>query len=144
MGTYIGQKLAKEIGYAYIDKTRLSQIMREYGFSQFDTIYDQIPNIWERYDEYRENTINFLAVVILAVAQHDNVVIAGRGSFGLLNSYSDVMNIRIKAPLHCRIERAMDQFNVTEVEARKIVEKKLYIINRKKMSLVHKKRHQNN
>ena len=123
MGTYIGKKLAEQLGYDYVDKVKLSKIMKDYGFSKFDNIYDTVPTFWEKYDEYRDMTINFLAEVILAVAQHDNVVIAGRGSFGLLDKYSDVINIRIKAPEACRVHRVMDDRKITEVEARDIVRK---------------------
>lgn len=121
MGTYIGKKLAVELGYDYVDKTRISKIMKEYGFSKFDNIYDTIPGLLERYDQYREMTINFLAEAILAVAHHDNVVIAGRGSFGLLDKFSDVINIRIKAPEPCRVHRIMKDRNLSENDARKIV-----------------------
>jgi cytidylate kinase len=121
MGTYIGKRLARKLGYDYVDKTRLSKIMKEYGFSKFDNIYNSIPGFWEKYDQYREMTINFLAEVILAVAHHDNVVIAGRGSFGLLDNFSDVINIRIKAPETCRVHRVMKDRKITEEQARKIV-----------------------
>jgi len=121
MGTYIGKKLAEELGYDYVDKTRISKIMKEYGFSKFDNIYETVPSVWEKIDQYREMTIKFLAEVILAVAHHDNVVIAGRGSFGLLDSFSDVINIRIKAAETCRIHRIMKDRNISENEARRIV-----------------------
>lgn len=119
MGTYIGEKLADKLGYDYVDKRRISKIMKDYGFSKFDNIYEQVPGLWEKYDEYREMTINFLAEVILAVAHHDNVVIAGRGSFGLLDTFSDVINIRIKAPESCRVHRLMKDRNISEFEAKR-------------------------
>jgi cytidylate kinase len=121
MGTYVGKRLAEKLGYDYVDKNQLSKIMKEYGFSKFDNIYEKVPGMWERYDVYREMTINFLAEVIMAVAHHDNVVIAGRGSFGLLDTFSDVINIRIKAPESCRIHRLMEDKNLSEPEAKKMV-----------------------
>lgn len=121
MGTYVGEKLAEKLGYIYVDKNHLSKIMKEYGFSKFDNIYDSLPSMRERYDQYREMTINFLAEVILAVAQHDNVVIAGRGSFGLLDHYSDVINIRIKAPETCRVHRIMEDRNLSDKDARTLI-----------------------
>lgn len=117
MGTYIGRKLAEELGYTYIDKNHLSAIMRDYGFSKFDYIYETVPTVWEKFDEYRENTIKFLAEVIVAVAQQGNVVIAGRGSFGLLDTFSDVINIRIKAPDEFRIHSIMQDRGISEKEA---------------------------
>jgi cytidylate kinase len=121
MGTYVGKKLADKLGYDYIDKIGLSKIMKDYGFSKFDNIYDTLPGFWDKYDQYRDITINFLAEAILAVAQHDNVVIAGRGSFGLFDSFSDVINIRIKAPETCRIHRVMNDRDISEKEAKKII-----------------------
>jgi len=121
MGTYIGKKLAQKIGYSYVDKNVLSKIMNEYGFNNFENIYEGLSNLKVFVDEDRDSTINFLALVILAVAQHDNVVIEGRGSFGILNSFSDVINVRISAPENCRINRLMEQRNITEIEAKKIV-----------------------
>ncbi|MCG8569191.1 MAG: cytidylate kinase-like family protein [Spirochaetes bacterium] len=117
-GFYIGEELAKKIGYKFVDKYAISDIMREYGFSKFKNIYERVPSFWERYDEVRDLTINFLAEVILAVANHGNVVIVGRGSFGVLDQYSDVINIRIKAALATRVHRIMEKFNLTELEAK--------------------------
>ena len=46
MGTYVGRRLAEKLGYDYIDKTHLSQIMKEYGFSK-----EQVAERWQqRYD----------------------------------------------------------------------------------------------
>ncbi|NQT60850.1 MAG: cytidylate kinase-like family protein [Bacteroidetes bacterium] len=117
MGSYIGRKLAEELGYSYIDKNLISKIMKDYGFSRLDTIYETVPSLIEKFDIYRDMAIKFLAEVIITVAHHGNVVIAGRGSFGLLDSYSDVINIRIKAPDICRVHRIMQDRNITEPEA---------------------------
>ena len=117
-GTAIGRELAERLGYDYVDKHHLSKMMKDYGFSNFDKIYEEMPDFRDRFDEYREDTINFLAEMILAVAHHDNVVIAGRGSFGLLDQFSDVINIRVKAPMSCRVHRIMKEENLTQGEAK--------------------------
>lgn len=121
-GTTIGRKLAVRLGYDYVDKHHLSKMMRDYGFSNFDRIYETLPTIRDRFDENREKTISFLAEMILAVAHHDNVVIAGRGSFGLLDGFSDVINIRVKAPMACRIHRIMEDEGRTFDEAKKQID----------------------
>lgn len=121
MGTYVGKKLAQRIGYDYVDKHGLAQIMKEYGFSKFDSVYETMPTLKDYFDQYRDSTIRFLATVIMAVAQHDNVVIAGRGSFGLLHDYSDVVNVRITASEQCRINRVMESRDITEADARSLV-----------------------
>lgn len=121
MGHYIGKKLADELGYTFVDKQKIFKIMKDYGFSKFDYIYENVPTLWDRYDEYRDMTINFLAEVIVAVAQHGNVVIVGRGSFGLLDAFSDVINIRVKAPNAFRVHNIMKDRDITEPEATKIL-----------------------
>ncbi|HHT81608.1 MAG TPA: cytidylate kinase-like family protein, partial [Spirochaetales bacterium] len=82
-GTYIGKRLATELGLKYVDKQELGLIMREYGFSLFDEVYDTKPNFWERFDLERVSTVEFLIQAMRATAKVGDVVMLGRGGFGL-------------------------------------------------------------
>jgi cytidylate kinase len=44
-----------------------------------------------------------------ALAQHGDVVIAGRGGFAVLAGMPDVLNVRVQAPLGLRIGRAEER-----------------------------------
>ncbi len=116
-GAYIGKKVAKRLGMCYVDKEIISEIMTEYGFSQFDTVYENVPSFWERYDSMRSSTIEFLIRTIEAIGSLDNVVIVGRGGFGIFDNYGDVLNIRVKASFCLRVKRQMKEHGMTQQEA---------------------------
>ena len=122
-GDYIGRKLASELGYKYIDKEKISDIIKDYGIIKLDDIYNSISHFWDRMDEYRHATVNFLTDTIIAIAQHGNVVIAGRGSFGILHNFSGVIHVRIQAPFEERVMNEADRLGVGIKEAELIVRK---------------------
>ncbi|MGD1822297.1 MAG: AAA family ATPase [Pleomorphochaeta sp.] len=116
-GTYIGRKVAKRLNMAYADKAFISKIMREYGFSAFKEVYDETPTFWDKFLTIREQTIDFLAKTEQAIGKADNVVIVGRGGFGIFENYNDVLNIRTKAPLEIRVKRQMAEHDISYEEA---------------------------
>ncbi len=122
-GTYIGKKLAKDLGLKYVDKQELGKIMREYGFSLFDEVYDTKPNFWERFDLQRSSTIEFLIEAMKAIAKVGDVVLLGRGGFGLFQGYADVLNVRIQAPFDLRVDRKMKEHTLKRLESEALLEK---------------------
>jgi cytidylate kinase len=122
-GILVGQTLAKNLGYSYVDKEKIGSIMREYGFSEFDKVYDSKPTVWDSLESHRTQTLSFLQEVETAVAAHGNVVLAGRGGFALLREYDDVLNVRIKAPRAFRIEQLIQRKGWSRVEAENYVQK---------------------
>ncbi|WP_320128937.1 cytidylate kinase-like family protein [uncultured Sphaerochaeta sp.] len=116
-GAYIGKEVAKKLGLVYVDKLFIGRIMREYGFSQFDEVYDNKPNFWESFDAQRANTVDFLFQTMRAIAQRDDVVIVGRGGFGIFHDYADVLNVRVKAPFGLRVQRQMKEHGMSKEDA---------------------------
>ncbi len=112
-GTYVSRQVAQALGYHLITKDTLQKVLSQYGFAQFETEYESAPSFWERLDSNRIQMIEMLNRVILAVAQHGNVVILGRGSFAVLDNYRDVLNVRIQAPLPMRTRRVMVEQGIT-------------------------------
>lgn len=122
-GTYIGKKLAKELGLSYVDKQELGKIMREYGFSLFDEVYDAKPNFWERFDLERVSTVEFLIQAMRATAKVGDVVMLGRGGFGLFQGFADVLNVRIQAPFNLRVERKINEHGLKRLEGEALLRK---------------------
>lgn len=122
-GSYIGKKVAEQLGLNYVDKQDLAKVMREYGFSFFDEVYDSKPNFWERFDFQRSATIDFLMQTMTALAKVGDVVMVGRGGFGLFRDYVDVLHVRIKAPFDLRVQRQMMEHGMERNEARVHLEK---------------------
>ncbi len=122
-GTFIAERIARETGLVVIDKEDIEAIMHEYGFSAFSEIYDKAPSFWSRYDEHRALTVEFLLTAMRAFAKADNVVLLGRGGFSLFQGYTDILNVRIKAPLEVRVMRKQSEFGGTDKECRRILER---------------------
>jgi cytidylate kinase len=64
----------------------------------------------------------------LAAARQGNVVMLGRGCFALLQGLSDVLNVRLMAPLPLRIGRVMQAHQMTHDEAAAFVAEKDAIV----------------
>ena len=122
-GTFIAERIARETGLVVIDKEDIEAIMHEYGFSAFSEIYDKAPSFWSRYDETRALTVEFLLTAMRAFAKVDNVVLLGRGGFSLFQGYTDILNVRIKAPLEVRMLRKQSEFGGTDTQCRRILER---------------------
>ena len=122
-GDYIGRRLSEVIGYKYIDKEKISDIIKDYGITQLDEIYNTVSHFWDRMDEYKHRTVLFLTEAIIAIAQHDNVVIAGRGSYGILHEFSNVIHVKIQAPFELRAENESKRLGISLDKAGELVKK---------------------
>jgi cytidylate kinase len=115
-GTYIAHEVAKRLGYALVDKDAIEEIVREYGFTNFNETYDETSGVLTTLDEMRIQTAEFLKRVLHAVARRGDVVILGRGSFGVFPNYTNVLNVRIHAPIEYRVARIMKREGLTDLE----------------------------
>ncbi|MGE4454189.1 MAG: AAA family ATPase [Sphaerochaeta sp.] len=118
-GTFVAKQVAEQLGLSFVDKQDIEKVMHEYGFSGFDEVYENLPTFWERFDQHRYRTVDFLLAVMRAFAKVGNVVLLGRGGFGLFQGYTDILNVRLKAPLEVRVQRKQNEYGGTDVEARK-------------------------
>ncbi len=125
-GTFIAKRVAEQLGLSFIDKEDIEKVMHAYGFSTFEEVYNTRPGFWERFDQQRAVTIDFLLAVMRAFAKVGDVVMLGRGGFGLFQGYTDILNVRLKAPLTVRLERKQKEYGSTDEQARKaLVEQEL-------------------
>jgi cytidylate kinase len=112
-GDSIAQKVAQTLGYHFVDQKFIGQILSQYGYVEFDQDYKTLPTFWERFDAQREKQrdvmVDMLNRVILAVAQHGNVVLLGRSGFEVLGGFADVFHVRLQAPFSVRVGRVMAQ-----------------------------------
>lgn len=123
LGSAIGNKVAEELGMKCVHKKFIAEVMKEYGFATFNEIYDDVPNFWDRYDQMRVDTMDFMIKTIEAIGAHGDVVIVGRGGFEIFNDYNDVLNIRTQAPFDIRVQRKMEETKISEKDAIKSVKR---------------------
>jgi cytidylate kinase len=125
-GQEIGQAVAQELRYDFVDKDRILKDMKEAG-DQWGYLVQDLdevrPTVWERYDRQYRSFIALVESIIYDYALKDRVVILGRGSTFLLQDIPHVLKVRICAPLKKRIERALIKFDVDQETAASLIEK---------------------
>ena len=117
-GSIVGKKVARTLGYHYVEKESIGQVMSRVGLEEFDREYDSALNFWDQFDVRRmgrrEEMVSMLNRVLLALARHGNIVIVGRCGFVVLQDYADVLNVRFQAPFPLRVERMMGHHNISD------------------------------
>lgn len=125
-GREIGQAVAKDLTYEYIDKEKMLADIRASGgkWEQWAKDLDEhCPTVWERYDWSFRGVAALIQSTILHYALKDNVVIMGRGGNFLLKDIPHAFRIRVQAPIEVRIERIANRESVDRETARWLVQK---------------------
>ena len=124
-GDVIARQVAQALGCHFVDQKFVSTILGQYGYVEFDKEYASLPTFWERFDAQREKhrdvMMNMLNRVIRAIAQHGNVVILGRSGFEILGGFADVLHVRLQAPFPVRVQRVMNEEQMTAEQAESMV-----------------------
>lgn len=120
-GARIARALAKDLGYALVDKGTINRVIRQYGITRLDRIYDHKPKIWELFNEDSALTIQMMNETIAAFAAQGDVVILGRGGFRVLRGLSDVLNVFVTAPDAVRAKRIGKRDEIGVGEAAEII-----------------------
>ena len=122
-GSRIAQEAAQALGYHFVDKNMIEEIVRQYGLAYFDEDYVALPGFWDQFTargERRSYMMDILRRVTNAIAHHGNVVMLGRGCYGALAGFADVLNVRIQAPLPVRIKWAVENENFADAESAEV------------------------
>ena len=126
-GRYIAENVARTLDYHFGDYATAERLMLQCGFQQTPQVYDSVSECWDRFTRRgmeRDQINAMLRSIVLATAQHGDVVLLGRGCFAPLQGLCDVLNVRVKAPLPLRIERVMEEHDLTKQQATRFVEEK--------------------
>jgi len=126
-GRYIAENLAEVLGYHFADYATAERLMLQCGYAHTAEVYQSTPDFWDRFTSKgpeRDEINRGLQSVTLAIASHGNVVMLGRGCYAPLQGLSDVLNVRLKAPLSLRIEQVGQDRLLTPDEATAFVEEK--------------------
>jgi len=124
-GDTVAEKVSQTLGYHYVDKEFIGDLLSQYGLVEFDREYDHLPGFREKFNAYKEQRrdqmVKMLDQVIQAVARHGDVVILGRSGFVVLAGYADVLHVRLQAPFPMRVERIMALHKYTHERAEALV-----------------------
>ena len=123
-GHEIGQRVAEQLGYQFVDKERLFQDLEKAG-SRWGRVAREVdevcPTLWERHDWQYRGYVAQTEALILAYAEADNVVLIGRGGSFLLQEVPFALRVRLLAPLNVRLERVMIRERLSRDAAARLI-----------------------
>jgi cytidylate kinase len=112
-GDWVAEEASQRLGYHLVTKHTVERIFLQYGFIDFNEMYDS-SGFWSRFDPQVGEMVGMLNHFVQALAAHGKVVLIGRGGFAMLKNYADVLNVRIQAPLEKRIDQVMREEKLTD------------------------------
>ncbi len=136
-GAYIGQSVAKRLGYEYIDREILRQAARYLGREEeaLSGREERLTGFWESFFNafavgipeagyvpppirpvYDKDLFDAEAAIMNEMADRHNAVVVGRGGFHILKGRTGLANVFIHAPKEFRVKRAMDVYNIPAIE----------------------------
>ncbi len=143
-GRTVGRKLAEKLGVKYCDKAVIEGLTQKFGLTpeRIEDIKAQKKSWWNDITNYYNTLVNSADMPMEAETKLDNAsmfetekrilqelatqsscVVAGRTGFMVFREWPNHLNIFIQASLEHRIQRVMRRQNVSEQEARDIIEK---------------------
>lgn len=143
-GRTVGRKLAEKLGVKYCDKAVIEGLTQKFGLTpeRIEDIKAQKKSWWNDITNYYNTLVNSADMPMDAETKLDNnsmfetekrilqelatqssCVVAGRTGFMVFRNWPNHLNIFIQASLEHRIQRVMRRQNVSEQEARDIIEK---------------------
>ncbi len=144
-GSYIGQQVARRLGYACIDRQILQQAAKELGVeeAEIEGRDGRLQSFWEKLisvftlgppeGSYTPPPPNWVSDEELAeierrliteLAAKGPCVVLGRGAFHLLRGRARLLNVMIHAPHEFRVERVMSIYHArSKAEAIQMIER---------------------
>lgn len=143
-GAYLGQRVAKRLGLAYIDREILKRAARSLGAeeSELENREERASTFWENFLRgwtrggpesgyvppsipplYDRDLFHVEAEMIRSAADETSAVIVGRGGFHVLKGRPGLVNVFIHAPFDFRVKRVMEIYKVEKAEkARSLID----------------------
>ena len=143
-GRTVGRKLAEKLGVKYCDKAVIDGLTQKFGLSKerIEEIKAQKKSWWNDISTYYQTLVNSADMPMEAevkldnasmfetekqilenLAAHESCVVAVRTGFMVFREWPNHLNVFIQASLEHRVQRVMRRQNVSEQEARDIIDK---------------------
>jgi cytidylate kinase len=143
-GRTVGRKLAEQLGVKYYDKAIVEGLTHKFGLSveRIEQIKAQKKSWWNDINNYYNTLVNSAEKPMEAEVKLDNqtmfdtekrilqelatqssCVVAGRTGFMVFREWPNHLNIFIQASMEHRVRRVMSRQQVSEQEARDIIQR---------------------
>lgn len=124
-GRKLAEMLAERIGYRCISREIIIKTADAYGIPEgklFEAI-QKGPSILQKFTFEREHYLAFIQATLCEYAKDDNLIYHGHAGHLLLEGVDHVLRVRIVSDMANRVKMAAAQFNYSEKEALKYIEK---------------------
>lgn len=125
MGVIVAEQVARRLGYAVISRDLLLDASDRFHIPEIKLIraIHDAPGILERFSHSKQAYLAYIRAALTERASSDNVVYHGLAGHILLKNIESVLKVRITADMSYRVAREMKRENISENEARSILEK---------------------
>jgi cytidylate kinase len=125
MGKIVAESVAQKLGYTVISRDLLLDASDRFHIPEFKLIraIHDAPGILERFSHSKQAYLAYIQSALAERVSSDNVVYHGLAGHILLKNIPGVLKVRITADMNYRVSREMKRENISEKEARAILEK---------------------
>ncbi len=119
LGDEISTAIAQKLNYKFVTRSEVEERIVRLGFPQkkLRRYDDKKPGFFASLSNERDEYLDYLQTAILEMAEKNNCVLVGMGSFVILKELQNHISLRIVANKKDRIERYKKEFNVDEKTA---------------------------
>lgn len=136
-GNAIGAEVAKDLGLQFYNRDTVDEIIKEVGIPQ--EIMDRVEQggtiagkgaegdtrgDFSRYADLTQRAIHVQKTIIRKLADRGNCVIIGRSADYILKDVHPILRLFIYAPEDVRIANVMKSHNLSEADAKLLIEEK--------------------
>jgi cytidylate kinase len=113
-GDAIAERIAAALGYTLVDEHTFDRILRKYGLTKLNEVYESTPTILDLVRSENLLIVSMLNEIIEALGRRGNAVILSHVGFAVLGSFGDVLNVFVQAPLAQRLAAVMTSEGLTD------------------------------
>lgn len=119
LGTTLGRLVAGRLDYSLVHREIINQAAQRAGSPDLALVtIDELGLLDIQPDESQYRAyVRAMQEVVESLAREQNVVIVGRAGQAILQDWSDVLHVRVIAPLEVRVQRVMAAHGVTKAAA---------------------------
>jgi cytidylate kinase len=124
-GKKLAEALADRLQYRCVSREIIVEAASEYGIPE-EKLLEAIgrsPSIFQKLTFERERYLAYIRAILCEYARDDNLIYHGNAGHFLLPGVSHVLRIRLVAEMSFRLKAAMEQFDFSEKEAMKYINK---------------------
>lgn len=124
-GREVAERTAKRLGYRVVSRDVLLDASDQFHIPEVKLVraIHDAPSILDRFSHGRQCFLAYVQSALASQAQQDNVVYHGLAGHVLLKGVPHVLKVRIIADLDARVRAEMMRENISDVDARILLQK---------------------